>query len=75
MSENNREYTSYQMDIGSEAFKRAFVTHRNALTTAVKRTLKKIDCVGKERFENVEGRSGEKCDLVPPQQLLQKLGN
>ena len=51
MSENNIEYTSYQMDIGSEAFKRAFVTHRNALTTAVKRTLKKIDCDGRERNE------------------------
>ena len=51
MSKHIREYRSCQMDIGSEAFKRAFVTHRNAVTRAVQRTLKTNDCDGSEREE------------------------
>ena len=43
----SRVYSSYQMDIGSEAFKRAFVKHRNAVTTAVKRTSKTNGCDGR----------------------------
>ena len=39
------------MGIASEAFKRASVTHRNAVTTVVKRTLKTIDCDGREKKE------------------------
>ena len=35
MSKHSRVYSWYQIDIGLEAFKRAFVTHRNAVTTAV----------------------------------------
>ena len=38
MSKHSRVYSAYQLNIGSGAFKRAFVTHRNAVTTAVKRT-------------------------------------
>ena len=30
----------YQLDIGAGAFKRAFATHRNTVTTAVKRSSK-----------------------------------
>ena len=38
MSKHSRVYSVYQRDIGPGAFKQAFVTHRNAVTTAVKRT-------------------------------------
>ena len=38
MSKHRTVYSAYQLDIGAGAFKRAFVTHRNAVTTAVKRT-------------------------------------
>ena len=51
MSKHIRVYRSCQIDIGSEAFKRAFVTHRNAVTSAVKITLKTNDCDGSEREE------------------------
>ena len=41
----------YQLDIGAGAFKRAFVTHRNAVTTAVKRTSRTSECDGREKEE------------------------
>ena len=37
MSKHGRVYSKYQLDIGAGAFERALVTHRNAVTTAVKR--------------------------------------
>ena len=37
MSKHGRVYRVYQQDIGAGAVKRAFVTHRTAVTTAVKR--------------------------------------
>ena len=37
MSKHGRVYSEYQLDIGAGAFRRALVTHRNAVTTAVKR--------------------------------------
>ena len=37
MSRNTEAYQSFQLDIGTGAYKRAFLTHRNAVTTAVKR--------------------------------------
>ena len=37
MSRNTEVYQSFQLDIGPGASKRAFLTHRNAVTTAVKR--------------------------------------
>ena len=37
ISRHGRVYSGYQLDIGAGAFKRAFVTHRNAVTTAVKK--------------------------------------
>ena len=49
--EAQQRYSPHQMDIVSEAFKRASLTHRNAVTTAVKRTLKTNDCDGRERKE------------------------
>ena len=42
-------YSSFQLNIGQEAFKRAFVTHRNAMTTAAKRAVKTIDFDGRGR--------------------------
>ena len=41
----------YQLDIGAGAFRRAFVTHRNAITTEVKRTSRTSECDGREREE------------------------
>ena len=37
MSRNTEAYQSFQLDIGPGAFKSAFLTHRNAVTMAVKR--------------------------------------
>ena len=37
MSRNTEAYQSFQLDIGPGAYKRTFLTHRNAVTTAVKR--------------------------------------
>ena len=74
MSEHSRVYSAYHLDIGAGAFKRAFVTHRKALTTAVKRALRKSEYDGRER-RNFEGRPGEKRVVVPPQQLLPKQEN
>ena len=49
MSKYSRVCTLFQLDIGPEAFKRVFVTHRKAETTAVKKTVGIIDCEGKGR--------------------------
>ena len=49
MSQPSRVYSSYRINIGSAAFRRAFATHRKAVTTAVKMKLKTIDCGGRER--------------------------
>ena len=37
MSRNTEAYQSFQLDIGPGAYKKEFLTHRNAVTTAVKR--------------------------------------
>ena len=37
VSKNLEAYQSFQLDIGPGAYKRAFLTQRNAVTTAVKR--------------------------------------
>ena len=44
-------YSEYQLDIGAGAFKRALVTHRNAVTTAVKRISRTSERSGKEKAE------------------------
>ena len=41
----------YQLDIGAGAFKRDFVTHRNAVTTAVKRISRLNERDGREKEE------------------------
>ena len=50
-SKHSRVYSAYQLDIGAGAFKRAFVTHRNAVNTAVKRTSRTKERSGKETEE------------------------
>ena len=50
-SKHSRVYSAYQLDIGVGAFKQAFVTHRNTVTTAVKRTSRTSECDGREREE------------------------
>ena len=65
MSKHSRVYSAYQLEIGAGAFKLAFVTHRNSVTTAVKRTSGTIECDGWEKKRNVKGRLGEKRDVVP----------
>ena len=49
MSRHGKVYSGYQLDIGAGAFKRAFVTHRNAVTTAVKRISRTSERSGKEK--------------------------
>ena len=51
MSKHSRVYSAYQLDIVSGAFKRAMIRHRNAVTTAVKRTPRTSDCDVREREE------------------------
>ena len=51
MSKHSRMYSAYNVDIGAGAFKRAFLTHRNTLTTAVKRTSRTSECDGREKEE------------------------
>ena len=51
MSKHGRVYSVYQLDIGAGAFKRAFVTHRNAVTTAVKRISRTSERNGREKEE------------------------
>ena len=51
MSKHSRLYRAYQLDIGAGAFKRAFVTHWNAVTTAVKRTSRTSEWDGRGKEE------------------------
>ena len=55
ISKHSRVYSAYQLDIAAGAFKRALVTHRNAVTTAVKRTSRTSECDGREREEMLKG--------------------
>ena len=48
---HSRVYCAYQLDTGAGAFKRVFVTHRNAVTTALKRTSRTSECDGREKEE------------------------
>ena len=54
MSKHSRVYCAYQLDIGAGAFKRSVVTHRNTVTTAVKRTSRTSECDGKEKEETLK---------------------
>ena len=51
MSKHGRVYSEYQLDIGAGAFKRSLVTHRNAVTTAVKRISRTSERSGNEKAE------------------------
>ena len=54
MSKHSRVYSAHQLDIVAGALKRALVTHRNAVTTAVKRTSRTSECDGREREEKLK---------------------
>ena len=51
MSKHGRVYSEYQLDIGAGAFKRALVTHQNAVNNAVKRISRTSERSGKEKAE------------------------
>ena len=51
MSKHGRVYSVYQLDIGARDFKRAFVTHRIAVTTAVKRISRTSERNSREKEE------------------------
>ena len=51
MSKHSRVYSAFQLDIGVGALRRAFLTHRNAVTIAVRRTSRTSECDGTEREE------------------------
>ena len=53
MSKHSRVYSGYQLDIGAGAFKRAFLTHRDSVTTAEKRTSRTSECKGREEEETL----------------------
>ena len=53
MSKHGRVYSEFQLDIGAGVFKRAFVTHRNAVTTAVKRIYRTSERSGKEKADTL----------------------
>ena len=63
MSKHGRVYSEYQLDIGAGAFKRAFVTHRNAVTTAVKRISRTSERSGKEKAEMLKEDSERNVTL------------
>ena len=71
MSKHGRVYSGYQLDIGAGAFKRAFVTHRNAVSTAVKRSSWTSERSGKEK-EEILKEDLERNVTLSPQQLLQE---
>ena len=54
VSKHSRNYSSFQLDVGSEAFTRALVTNCTAMTTAVKRTLKTINCDSRDKEETLD---------------------
>ena len=67
MSRNTEAYQSFQLNVGPGAYKRAFLTHRNDITTAVKRV------AGAPRVTEAEKREDLQADLernVSSQQLL-----
>ena len=55
ISKHSRVYSAYQLDIGGGTFKRAFITHPNAVTTAVKRTSRTSECDGRVKEMMLKG--------------------
>ena len=73
MSRNTEAYQSFQLDIGPGAYKRAFLTHISAVTTAVKRVAG-APCVTETEKREVLRADRTKCEPVSSQQLLQEPG-
>ena len=65
MSKHSRVYSEYQLDNGAGAFKRASVTHRKAVTNAVKRTSRTSECDGREREEMLKEDLERNVTLCP----------
>ena len=63
MSKHGRVYSAYQLEIRAGAFKRVFVTHRNAVTTAVKKTSRTNECDGREMEEMLKEDLGRNLTL------------
>ena len=63
MSKHGRVYSGYQLDIGAGALKRPFVTHRNAVTSAVKRISRTSERSGKEKEEMLKVDLGRNVTL------------
>ena len=65
MSKHSRVYSVYQLDIGAGAFERAFVTHRNAVTTTMKKTSRTNECDGREKDEIMKEDLERNVTLYP----------
>ena len=52
MSRNMEAYQSFKLDLGPGAYKRVFLTHRKAVTTAVKRSVR-APCVTEQDEKQV----------------------
>ena len=55
MSKHSRVYSAHQLDIRAGVFKRVFVTHWNAVTTAVKRLSRTSESDGGEIEKMLKG--------------------
>ena len=63
MSQNTEAYQSFQLFIGPGAYKRAFLTHMNALNTAVKRVAGMSCTTEEERKEVLQGELEQNVSL------------
>ena len=71
MSRNAESYQSSQLDIGLGAYKRAFLTHRKAVNTAVKRVTG-MSCASEQEKEEVLPADLERIVSLFGKQLLQE---
>ena len=69
MSKHGRVYSVYQLDIGAGSFKRAFVTHRNAVRTSKRRKKKK------QRSDEREEVKTRNCFICVTKNSSEKLSN
>ena len=62
---NMEAYSSFQLDKGPGAYNRAFLTHRNDVTTAVKRVARKSCTTEKERKEVLQADLERNVTILP----------
>ena len=65
VSKHGRVYSVYQLEIGATAFKRAFVIHRNAVNTAVKRISRTSERNEREKEETLKENLERNVTLCP----------